>query len=183
MAVLKNLVFHAGWKRPLQTDRPNWVPVPQQRAGRLPTGETRLIPVLRSIRQRPMSVSLWIANRFLHRHWQLTAESYHCRRCANITRILEIMLRTPIRNMSECCHHLVYSAVWSLCSHLLQASFLFDWFSTWRWYVLPKRRFTYRLHSAISQTMAKFITTAVRTSNPGFPFTFHFQIAWTAFCF
>jgi hypothetical protein len=30
----------------------------------------------------------------------------------------------------------------------------------------PKRQFTYGLHSAISQKMATFITTAVRTSNP-----------------
>jgi hypothetical protein len=32
--------------------------------------------------------------------------------------------------------------------------------------VPPKRRFTYRLHGAISQKMATFITAALRTSDP-----------------
>jgi hypothetical protein len=36
----------------------------------------------------------------------------------------------------------------------------------WRWYLLSKRRFIYGLHGAVSQKMATFITTAVRTSNP-----------------
>jgi hypothetical protein len=36
----------------------------------------------------------------------------------------------------------------------------------WRWYVPPKRRFTYGLHGAISQKLAILITTAVRISNP-----------------
>jgi hypothetical protein len=31
----------------------------------------------------------------------------------------------------------------------------------WRWYVLPKRRFTYRLQGSISQMMATFITDEV----------------------
>jgi hypothetical protein len=35
----------------------------------------------------------------------------------------------------------------------------------WRWYVPPKRRFTYELHGVISQKMAIFITAVVRTSN------------------
>jgi hypothetical protein len=44
-------------------------------------------------------------------------------------------------------------------------------FLTWftgltEYYVPPKRRFTYGLHSVISQKMATFVTTAVRTSNP-----------------
>jgi hypothetical protein len=38
----------------------------------------------------------------------------------------------------------------------------------WNWYVPPKRRFIYRIHGAISQKMAVFITTSVRTSNPTF---------------
>jgi hypothetical protein len=37
----------------------------------------------------------------------------------------------------------------------------------WRRYVPPKRRLTFnRLHDAISQKVVRFITTAVRTSNP-----------------
>jgi hypothetical protein len=43
-------------------------------------------------------------------------------------------------------------------------------FRPWRWrrYIPPKCRFTYRLHGAIFQKMATFITTAVGTSNPAY---------------
>jgi hypothetical protein len=36
----------------------------------------------------------------------------------------------------------------------------------WRWNVPPKLRFTYGLHGAVSQKMATFIATTVRTSTP-----------------
>jgi hypothetical protein len=41
-------------------------------------------------------------------------------------------------------------------------------FRLWRkrWYVPPKRRFTYELHDDISQKMTTFVSTAARTSNP-----------------
>jgi hypothetical protein len=41
-------------------------------------------------------------------------------------------------------------------------------FRRWRrsWYVPTKRRFTYGLHGAISQKMATFISTGVRTTDP-----------------
>jgi hypothetical protein len=54
---------------------------------------------------------------------------------------------------SECCPILRYSAV---ARHLLHAGFLLGWFlpERWRWYVPPKRRFTYCLHGAISQRKA-----------------------------
>jgi hypothetical protein len=55
------------------------------------------------------------------------------------------------------------------CSRCLaNAGFLLGWFLPWRWrwYLPLKHRLTYGLRDAISQKIATFITTAVRTSNP-----------------
>jgi hypothetical protein len=51
-------------------------------------------------------------------------------------------------------------------------------FRPWRWrlYDPPKRRSTYRLHGTISQKMATFITTAVRTSNLKYCLDFNVNI-------
>jgi hypothetical protein len=54
-----------------------------------------------------------------------------------------------------------------------------------RWYISPKRRFTYRIHGAISQKIATFITAAVRTpyrtwSKLIFICQMHFQ--WLCIC-
>jgi hypothetical protein len=86
----------------------------------------------------------------------------------------------------KCCNLLGYGAVWSVCEQTFRRNAspqsnsggcLGTWYMfvscsvncrpwRWRWYVPPKRWFTYRLHGAISQTMATFITTAARTANP-----------------
>jgi hypothetical protein len=86
----------------------------------------------------------------------------------------------------ECCHFMAYTAAQNVCEPTFRRNVSppFTWskisqaicwmlvpFSSdfrpwrWRWYVLPKRQFTYELRGSISQKMATFITTAVRTSN------------------
>jgi hypothetical protein len=51
--------------------------------------------------------------------------------------------------------------------------FLFGWFRSWRWrwYVPPKRRFTYGLHGDISQKMVTFISEVLHYVNINILFT------------
>jgi hypothetical protein len=84
--------------------------------------------------------------------WDITLCSSYVKRRFGETYHLQLQGRNSAKQLN-------------LPSHLLNATFLLGWFSTlkWRWYVPPKRCFTYGLHSATSQKMLTFITTTFRT--------------------
>jgi hypothetical protein len=97
---------------------------------------------------------------------------------------------------TECCHFLGYSAVQSVCEATFRRNVLSQSlfclvtcytlvscstdFLPWRlrWHVPPKRRFAHGPRGAISQKMATFITTTVRTSNLATPILFSGQSVW-----